>query len=284
MGKKAQRRSIRVDGKKYDGVRSIIKEVIKKAGLKSYTYEDIIFAADGNLAKFAPYLTDNNVTKSLGAMPNRKVIKRCGNKGRLAFYCMSESAEKQLSASKTNMPEEKTIPQSTKTRISRYIETMNRRNNALVSKTSMPEEKTIPQPLPASANPEISAEEFGDRLIRYIVILKHKNNTLQSELSDERHLHEKALEALKEKHNLCSALERQNKELSEWQFSEDIFVDGKEDESQRQFHSIVITALTDQIGRLQIVWRYNTKSYSVASIEDLAERFGDALLVNSTRQ
>jgi len=84
--------------------------------------------------------------------------------------------------------------------------------------------------------------------------------------------------------NYLGRFDTQNKELSEWQFSEDIFVDGKEDESQRQFHSIVITALTDQIGRLQIVWRYNTKSYSVASIQDLAERFGDALLVNSTRQ
>lgn len=83
--------------------------------------------------------------------------------------------------------------------------------------------------------------------------------------------------------NYLGRFDTQNKELSKWQFSEDIFVDGKEDDSQRQFHSIVITALTDQCGRLQIVWRYNTKSYSAASIEDLAQRFGDALLVNSTR-
>ena len=172
-----KKRMINVAGTNYDGVRTIVREVIKRAGLTSYTYEDIILAADGPLSKFAPYLTDRAVQRCLWGMQHRNIVKRCGTRGTLAVYCASRP-----------LPE-----------ISPEIEVQD-------TPTQAPENK-----MPDT----ISAEKFGDLLIRYIEILKQKVHALESDLANERHLHGKALEALKGKHIRCDMLEKENKELSE---------------------------------------------------------------------
>lgn len=172
--KTGAKRLIEIEGKTYDGVRSVIKEVIKRANLKTFTFEDIILSADGPLQKFAPYLKDRKVQSALWNMNNKNFIKRCGRKGGLAVYCSNE---------KTSPP---------------------KKNESI-----MPVEK------PKEDSNEITATEFGERLIRYIGILKQKINTLESDISNERHLHGKALGVLRDLQITNERLIKNNHELSD---------------------------------------------------------------------
>lgn len=174
---KEQRKSrlIKVGNKTYYGIRNIVIEVIKRAGLDKYTYEDVILSADGELKKFAPYLKDQDVKRSLWALQHKRAIKRCGTRNNLAIYCGPDNIKK-------------TEP-----------------------KTELQTESVKKQE--PDKSDEITAKEFGERMIRYIGILNQKINQLEADLREEKHLHGKVLSAWKEEQSLRAKLERENKEL-----------------------------------------------------------------------
>jgi non-ribosomal peptide synthase protein (TIGR01720 family) len=77
--------------------------------------------------------------------------------------------------------------------------------------------------------------------------------------------------------NYLGRFERSDSGAQGWGLLDQVLVGGQDDPNRRRFHLIDVNSAVDGSGALCIDWGYHPKAHEAQAIEDLAQRFGQAL-------